>query len=275
MPLTRLESAGQVDTLLEDLKNSSGFCIIHKETLELILRDNITLHTATHQLNVRMTESIEKLNTLYATNAIEQSAARNDLNERLDTLIEKISTNNLLPSQEQFDLDSQLKKRKEAIEKLTRNQELSKYYEELLNEPESYVRPEFRTRVNTTTTERELVHRRQQAIERVRTEIKVMEDRVADWTEKKNYIDHVIEEFLKGNEDQRTEVEQKLATQSRVIKETFDRTTMAKLKKTDDDEKMKSFEYLIKTTDNDSLNYRGQSSRSRRRGRSRNAQHEY
>ena len=53
MPLTRLESAGQIDAVLEELKQSSGLCIIPKDSLELLIRDNINLHTATQQLNER------------------------------------------------------------------------------------------------------------------------------------------------------------------------------------------------------------------------------
>ena len=270
--MTRLESAGQVDAFLEELKQSSGICVIPKESLELLIRDNINLHTATQQLNEEMVESIEKLNAFHERNATEQTEARRDLNERLDTLKEKISMNNPLSQQSSFDVESELKKRKDIIEKQTRNQEISKYYDELLNEPEPFVRPEFRTRVNKTTTERELVHRRQQAIERVKTEIKVMEDRVVEWTEKKNELDQRFEEYLSANEEKRTDIERQMEAQVRTIKENFERTSLAKLKKTDDDEKLKSFEYLLKVSNNsnDALNYRGQSSRTRpRRGRGR------
>ena len=231
MPMTRLESAGQIDAFLEELKQSSGICVIPKESLELLIRDNINLHTATQQLNERMVESIEKLNAFHERNATEQTEARRDLNERLDTLIEKISMNNPLSQQSSFDVESELKKRKDIIEKQTRNQEISKYYDELLNEPEPFVRPEFRTRVNKTTTERELVHRRQQAIERVKTEIKVMEDRVVEWTEKKNELDQRFEEYLSANEEKRTDIERQMEAQVRTIKENFERTSLAKLKK--------------------------------------------
>ena len=273
MPTTRLESAGQIDALLEELKQSSGLCVITKDSLELLIRDNINLHTATQQLNERLVESIEKLNTFHERNEIVQTESRRDLNEHLDTLIERISINNSLSQQDVFDIESELKKRKDIIEKLTRNQEISKYYDELLNEPEPFVRPEFRTRVNKNTHERELVHRRQQSIERVKTEIKVMEDRVAEWTEKKNELDRRIEEYLITNEEKRADTERQMETQVRTIKENFERTSLAKLKKSDDDEKLKSFEYLVKVTDNsnDALNYRGQSSRARqRRGRGQN-----
>ena len=219
-----------------------------------------------------MVESIEKLNSFHEGNAINQIESRKELNDRLDVLIETISTNNSLSQQEEFDIESELKKRKDATEKITRNQEISKYYGELLNEPEPFVRPEFRTRVNKTTAERELVHRRQQAVERVQTEIKVMEDRVVEWAEKKNQIDQRIEEFLTANEEKRTDVERQMETQTRSIKENFERTSLVRLKKTDDEEKLKSFEYLVKIADNsnDSLNYRGQSSRARQRRGGRN-----
>ena len=281
MPITRLESAGQIDTLLDELKNSSGICVVSTKVLETILLDNAKLHEATQALNERLVSSTEQMNTLLQENAAEQSAARKDLNDRLDHLIEKISSNgsSLSPTHDDTNVDALLRKRRETIEKLTRNQEMSKYYGELLNEPEPFVRREFRTRVNKTTTARELVHRRQQSIERVQTEIKVMEDRVAEWTEKKNTLDQQIEEYLTTHEDKRSTIEQQMSHQVRATKDNFERNTMTKLKKTDDAEKMNSYEYLITVADNnsDSLNYRGQSSRSRmRRAQSQRAhQHEY
>ena len=256
--------------------------------MEVILRDNVKLHTSTNQLNERMVNAVEKLSTSqeyiytlerisvaieklnenHELESIQRNSSRDVLIERLDLLIEKIgTTNNTFQQREEeaLNIESELKKRKEAVEKLTRNQEISKYYEALLDEPEPFVRREFRTRVNRTTTERELVHRRTQAMERVRTEIKVMQDRTVEYLEKKAAIDQRIEEYIANHEEKRAEIEQRVTHQDRSVKEIFDRNTMAKLKKTDDEEKMNSYEYLITVAENDSLNYRGQSSRSRRR----------
>ena len=119
--------------------------------------------------------------------------------------------------------------------------------------------------MNRTTIERELVHRQTQAIELVRTEIKIMQDKTTEYLEKKAAIDQRIKEYVANHEGKRAEIEQRITHQDRSVKEIFDRNTMAKLKKTDDEEKMNSYEYLITVAENDSLNYRGQSSRSRRR----------
>ena len=271
MPTTRLESTGQIDALLEELKsNSSGICIVSTHTLEMLIQDNANLHKETRTLNERVAKSAEQLNLFLESNAAAQSAASKDLNDRLDLLIEKISTSSSFSrAHDETNIDALLKKRKVTIEKLTRNQEMSKYYDEQLNEPEPFVRREFRTRVNKTTSERELTHRRQQTIERVKTEIKVMEDRVIEHTELKNSIDLQIQEYLSSNESKRDPIEQQMGNQIKSVKESFERNTMVKLKKTDEEEKMHSFEYLITVADNnDSLNYRGRGSRARqKRGR--------
>ena len=94
MPITRLESAGQVDTLLDELKNSPGICIVSTKVLETLLLDNVKLHEATQTLNERLVESIEQTNTLLQTNAAEHAASRKDLNDHLDHLIDKISMSN-------------------------------------------------------------------------------------------------------------------------------------------------------------------------------------
>ena len=126
--------------------------------------------------------------------------------------------------------------------------------------------------------ERELVHRRQQSIDKVNTEIKIMQDRVAEYNEKKLAIDRTIEEYLTSHEDARTDTEEKMASQERTLRETFQRNTLFKMKDTDEKEKMNSFEYLITFTDS-SLNYQGGRSRphNRRPSRkpSRRGQQEY
>ena len=86
-----------MDTLLEELKNSSGICIVSTQALEMILQDNANLHKATQELNERVVKSAEQLNLFLESNAAEQTAARKDLNDRLDLLIEKISSTVLFP----------------------------------------------------------------------------------------------------------------------------------------------------------------------------------
>ena len=276
MPVaTRLDSSAQIETLIEELKNSEGYCIVPNKVLEVLVTENANLHTKTSELNERVTTSIERitqsietLNRLFETSTTQQASHATELIHRLDSLIEKVSINNTLSTSttEVSDMEAELKKRKETLEKLTRNEELSKYYEKLLAEPQPFVRREFRTHVNRNTMERELVHRRQQAIDRVKVEINVMQDRVAEYTEKKNVIDQRIADYLVANEDEKTDMEEKMETQSRTIKESFERNTLMKMRKSDDDEKMTTFEYLVKISDNsNSLNYRGRSSRERRR----------
>ena len=277
---TRMESSAHLDTLIEELKGAGGYCIIPSSALELILQDDKSLRTEIHELNVKVTtavervaEAIEKFNTGFQSSSTQQTNNSNEFYQRLDSLIEKVSMNNSLSSAqtEVTDIESELRKRKEIIEKIVRNEETSKYYESLISEPQPFVRREFRTHVNNNTTERELVHRRQQSIDKVNTEIKIMRDRVLEQTEKKTSIDQKIQEHLALHEEARSDVEEKMTFQDRTLLETFQRNTLMKMKETDNQEKMNSFEYLVKftTTTDSSLNYRGNHSRPRNRRPSR------
>ena len=127
------------------------------------------------------------------------------------------------------------------------------------------MRREFRTHVNQNTSESELVHRRQQSIDKVNTEILIMKDRVAEYEQKKAKIDEKIEEYLTTHEDVRTTITDRMQSQERTLRDTFHRNTLNKMKESDDKEKMNSFEYLLKFSSQDSLNYRGSSSRTRNR----------
>ena len=91
-----------------------------------------------------------------------------------------------------------------------------------------------------------------------------MRDRVLEYSEKKAAIDQRIEDYLANHEDNRPDIETRMTSQSRTLQEQFECNSLSKLKETDDQEKIKSFEYLLKFTDN-SLNYRGDSSRTRNR----------
>ena len=91
-----------------------------------------------------------------------------------------------------------------------------------------------------------------------------MQDRVLEYTQKKTSIDDRIQTYLTTNEESRTEIEEQMNLQERTAKELFQRNTLMKMKQTDDDEKMNSFEYLLIVTDH-SLNSRGQNTRGRHR----------
>ena len=85
-----------------------------------------------------------------------------------------------------------------------------------------------------------------------------MNDRVAEYKEKKLFIDWTIEEHLRSHEDTREDTTEKMTTQERTLRDTFQRNTLSKMKETDEKEKMNSYEYLLKYTDSSSsLNYRG------------------
>ena len=270
--MTRLESnSAQVDTVIEEVKKSGGFCILQSSALEMILSDSKALRTETHELNIkvatsieRVTEAIEKLTQCFEASNTQTTNNNNELIQRLGLLIDKVSMNNSLSSsQEETDIEAELKKRKETLEKIIRNEETSEYYAKLIGEESPFARREFRTHVNQNTSERELTHRKQQTIDKVNTEILIMKDRVAEYEQRKAKINEKIEEYLTTHEDVRTTITDRMQSQERTLRDTFHRNTLNLMKESDNKEKMNSFEYLLKFSD--SLNYRGSSSRTRNR----------
>ena len=122
-------------------------------------------------------------------------------------------------------------------QEIIRNEETSKYYKTLIEEEQPFARREYRTHVNQNTAESELVHRKQQTIDKVNTEIRIMQDRVAEYQQKKTAIDEKIEEFLTTHEDVRTTIAERMQLQERTLQETFQRYTLNKMKESDDQEK--------------------------------------
>ena len=227
---TRLDSkSAHIDTLIEEVKNSGGVCILPSSALEMILSDNRNLKLETHDLNVKVTTSIErvtvaieKLNECFEASNTQAMNNNNELIQRLDLLIDKVSMNNSLSStQEETNVEAELKRRKDVTEKIIRNEEMSNYYAALIIEDQPFVRREFRTHVNQNTSESELVHRRQQSIDKANTEIKIMQDRVAEFKQKRDAIEEKIERYLTTHEDVRTSITERMQTQERTLRDTF------------------------------------------------------
>ena len=258
--------------------NEDCLCIITEDALENILQENANIHHKLHDVqksisesNVSISRSLDML-VKTASHIHTKSQEHSDaLLNKLDGLIETVKSKpTLTASTPEINIESQLKYRKDLTSKIIRADRLSAYYEEQLSETPAFVRHEFRTKVNKNATESSLVHRRKQTTDNVTVEINIMRDNIKNWTEKKQKIEEKLEEFLAQNEDQRTELSDKIIKQETQCKDEFEKGFI-KIKKTDEEEKFELSDYLIETDedkDASSKNFRGRgSNRGRRRGR--------
>ena len=136
-----------------------------------------------HSLQIQLRDSV---NTL-AGYTEKSSTTRNEtfqqqLLEKLDALNESLASD-FSPSRKQIELEMKklADRRGILLSKCLRAEKLSKYYSELLDRPNQFVPPMYRTKINKSTPEFELPHHKQLAIDRVRSEVNLLETRVINW----------------------------------------------------------------------------------------------
>ena len=234
---------------INDLDNDDAVVIITRESLNLILGENASLQQKMLDLNQNVQRTLDRLAAVMETMTQQAATSNSSLHEKLDKLINSMSNNNATTSH--FDVESVFKRRKEILQQKCRSEKLSNYYEELLDVENPFVRKQFRTRVNKNTPEHELIHRRQQSIMTVKTEISIMKVRVTRCMEKQKQLDDSIQNYLEGaaGEMQRKSITERVVRQEAKIYDDYVNHQLAFFKKIDDAEKETISEFLTKTVD--------------------------
>ena len=242
MPYTRLNSN---QTIAEQLGSVEDVCFITKEALDLLVREMADARRDQIEIDRNIAQSLEKIANSMAemsANAVSTSA---NLCQKLDDLTVALKSSNATLSAQSTSVDEYLKQRKSIAEKIARHELVSSYYDELLKEQSPFARKEFRQKVNKNASETDLRHRRQQTIDNVKVEINLMQDRLTEFNEKKRKLDEKIDIFLQQNEDSRLEIQEQVQAIDRKAREEYERDKLSLMKKTDEEEKRTTNEYLI------------------------------
>ena len=244
-PINRLNITGHMDN------NNDALVIITRESLNLLLRENSSLQQKMLEINQNVERTLERLAVVMETTSQQATRHNSTLNKKLDTLINIVSKNTIKPD---INIDAILEERTKVLKQKCRSEKLSGYYEELLNEDSPFVRKEFRTRVNENTPEYELKHRRQHSINKVKTEILILEDRVTRCTEKQKQLDSNIREYLETEVDQRKRerIQSRVEKEESQIHEDYINHQMAFFKRFDSNEKETIPDFLTKIADGNS-----------------------
>ena len=228
--------------------STGDICLITKETLEFIIRENAEIRNLHLESLRKMEQSLERIsNSMISMNENAPSSA-NLLCQKLDCLIEAISQNNSavvgIPPPP-CRIDDTLKHRKTLVEKMVRHELLSKYYDELINEEKPFARKALRTKVNSNASEIDLRHRRQQTIDNVKREILIMQDRLVEFGKKKQELEEKVENFLHRNEDSRMDITTKISKGDQELRSNYEKKICI-MQKTDEVEKKSLTDYLLK-----------------------------
>lgn len=273
MPCTRLNSN---QSIAGQLVGNEDICLITKDALEVIIRENADTQRKLLEVHHSMAQSLELIAVNVAAMSTSVVSSSESLNQKLDSLTETIKRSNAtLSISSTSNFEDILKQRKQFTEKIARHELLSRYYDELLNESTPFVRKEFRTKINKNASDVDLRYRRQQTIDNVKVEIAIMQGRLIEFAEKKRKIEERIENNLKLNEDMRDEIAERTSKEDRTAKEEYERDKLSLMKKTDDEEKRTIHEFLLSFQGEDReiadsptpKNFRGQNYKNRRKQR--------
>ena len=202
------------------------------------------------QLNTNVVNNLNRLADIMDSMTIHAKSSTSNLDSKLDKLIDVVSRNNNKTTTV-ADIDDLLNKRKSIIEKRVRNEKLSDYYQELLNQDAPFVRRKFRTHVSKTTSESVIDIRRKKSIATVEIEFSVLRDQLSTCVEKQRKLDENIQNYFQQiDEDEAKKITDRMKDQEHKITDKFVKTKLAFLKKFDTDEKAKITDYLVKYSEN-------------------------
>ena len=172
----------------KELLQNEDFCIIPNELIKRILDGNNDRQDLLVESHQGMVQALERIAVAMETTAQSTQVLTQSLLAKVDVLISKVGTINTITSRDsQETSDNKLQKtvikivEKEA--KVVRATELSQYYNELLSRDVPYAPHKFRTLVNRSTPEYEKNIYNDDTIHKVSREVKLMEERIKNWTE--------------------------------------------------------------------------------------------
>ena len=162
----QLVAIDNLSRTIEKFLDTFSQATIKNQSLQAQLRDSVdTLAEYTEKSSTTRKETFQQ-----------------QLLEKLDTLTESLASE-FSPSRKQ--IEQEMKKladrRGILLSKCLHAEKLSKYYSDLLARPNQFLPPMYRTKINETTPAFELPHHKQLAIDRVRSEVKLLETRVINW----------------------------------------------------------------------------------------------
>ena len=264
-----------------------------KEMAEMLLADSLKLQANQTSIVEKMSETLSQL-----TRFIEHS--NGSLNEKLDTLNENVTILNgtlkdasvvfdtklerlikilekgsdvTTQAAQPFDSEKTIKRRNQLVEKIVRSEILSVYYDELISDATPFAPHKWRTTVPKNTPERDLKHRRQETINKVRTEIAIMQDRITDWRSQITEVDQQIEDFTSDNETLKLDIVTHTRAHEQQYRAQFQQKNLAKLKEEYEQDKLINFDCLItiaeeeaNNVDDSAKNFRDQKTK-RKKGR--------
>ena len=202
------------------------------------------------QLNTNVVSNLNRLADIMDSMTIHAKSSTSNLDSKLDKLIDVVSRNNSKTTTV-ADIDDLLNKRKSIIEQRVRNEKLSDYYQELLNQDAPFVRRKFRTHVSKTTSESVIDIRRKKSIATVEIEVSVIRDQLSTYVEKQRKLDENIQNYFQQiDEDEAKKITDRMKDQEHKITDKFVKTKLAFLKKFDTDKEAKITDYLVKYSEN-------------------------
>ena len=225
--------------------SEEDICQVTNFSPEALIRENADIQRMQLDCLRNMAQSLEKIAQSMTDRSSQDPWNSANICQKIDGLVRAIQLSNAALTPSLNDIDGVLKHRKTLVEKIARHELLSEYYDELLNEEKPFVRKALRTKVNQNASEIDLRHRCQQTVNSLKIEIKIMQDCLIEFGDKKRELEEKIESFLQKIEDQHMNIAERLTNDDQKAKKDYQRK-ISLMRNTDSQEKKTLANYLLK-----------------------------
>ena len=258
-----------------EIVDRDNLCIIPSNLLRLILDDHKVLQEKAVTINENISKTLDANSSNLSAIAghlekiaasvevISNNASQSTLIEKLENLTTAVSSSNLSlggrkPPTVDNSCNKLLQERFTLKQKMHRDERLCEIYQGGLEETPAFAPAKFRANVSPNASENEKKHLRDETIFKVQTQIKIMQDSLADWRKRIEEIDAEIDVAVADNDALRQTISGKVTTQEEAARTKSEKESITKILETYATEKASGeTEFLLTTRTNDNSKNRG------------------
>ena len=168
-----------------DFIKEEGFCILPSNLIESLLKENTQNFELIHTLPENLVTTVNNLNA--TLNKLNGTFHENNLiiDQKLDNICTLMKSNNITTQQHLTNgnqTNKQLLNRRRLHYQILRSQDLQECYNNLMSQESPYVPAKFRgVKINLNTPAYEIPLQRNAAIDNLKPEIRLLEERQKQW----------------------------------------------------------------------------------------------
>ena len=248
-----------LDTFMNSIKDAE-ICILPADILSTLVKNNVDQQERSIAIQQRIATSLESLatNLQAVEQPLQEGGEFQNLITKIDLLTTAMTNNNVAASQQAKPTDSDVEtltnKIRDCEWKILRSTDLSKYNGELLDVEPPYVRRKYRAKIGPSTPDFEKPIKEDEAKHNVRSDIRLMEARVAQWSGELDDMKAELEEKKRLlSNSKREEISKKVRDNTEAMKTAWGKAFEKIKKQVEDERNSSATQFLLKGDKDDEI----------------------